>query len=68
MYGLVGSRQEGNAFPAIFNIEEDPREEVNILADHAWVIGLYLKLVGEYQKTLAKYPNPKAVDMTQFGK
>ncbi len=68
MYGLAGARQEGNGFPAIFNIEADPREENNILAFAAWVIGPYLKLVGEYQKTLEKHPNPKAVNLTQFGK
>jgi arylsulfatase len=68
MYGLAGIRQEGNGFPAIFNIEVDPREENNVVGSAAWVIGPYLKLVGEYLKTLEKYPNPKAVNMTEFGK
>jgi arylsulfatase len=57
-----------NGFPAIYNIEADPREEVNILADTGWMIGQYLKIIGEYQKTLEKYPNPKAVKLTEFGK
>ena len=57
-----------NGFPAIFNIEADPREEVNIVGTSGWVIGPYLKAVGEYQKSLEKYPNPKAVRLTQFGK
>jgi arylsulfatase len=68
MYGLAGQRQEGNGFPAIFNIEADPREEVNVLGTSAWVIGPYLNVVGEYQKSLQKHPNPKAVNMTQFGR
>ena len=68
MYGLTGARQEGNGFPAIFNIEADPREEVNTLYNSAWVIGPYLKVIGEYMKTLEKYPNPKAVNMTQFNR
>ena len=68
MYGLAGIRLEGTGFPAIFNIEADPREEVNILAINAWVIGPYLKVIGEYMKSLEKYPNPKAVNLTQFGK
>jgi arylsulfatase A-like enzyme len=68
MYGLSGRRAEGNGFPAIFNIESDPREEVNILGTSAWVIGPYLKIIGEYQKTLEKYPNPKPVRLTEFGK
>ncbi len=68
MYGLAGARQEGNGFPAIFNIEADPREENNVLGTSAWVIGPYLKLVGEYLRSLEKYPNPKPVNMTEFGK
>ena len=68
MYGLAGRRAEGNGYPAIFNIEADPREEVNIVATNAWVVGPYLKLIGEYYKTLEKYPNPKPVKLTEFGK
>jgi arylsulfatase A-like enzyme len=68
MYGLTGRRAEGNGFPAIFNIEADPREEVNVLGTSTWVLGPYLRLIGEYQKSLEKYPNPKAVDLTQFGR
>jgi arylsulfatase A-like enzyme len=68
MGGLAGTRVEMNGFPAIFNIEADPREEVNILGTSGWVIGPYLKLIGEYRKSLENYPNPKAVSLTQFGK
>jgi arylsulfatase len=68
MYGLAAVRQEGTGFPAIFNIEADPREEENVLYKSAWVIGPYLKLIGEYQKSLEKYPNPKAVNMTEFSR
>jgi hypothetical protein len=41
---------------------------VNTLYNSAWVIGPYLKVIGEYMKTLEKYPNPKAVNMTQFSR
>jgi arylsulfatase len=68
MTGLAGRRAEGNGFPAIFNIEADPREEVNIVGTSAWVVGPYLKVIGEYYKTLEKYPNPKPVRLTEFGK
>ena len=68
MQGLGGYREEGNGFPAIFNIEADQREEVNILATHGWVINQYLRLIGQYQKSLEKYPNPKAVNLTEFSK
>ncbi len=68
MNGLGGLRAEGNGFPAIFNIEADPREEMNIVGTAGWVIGPYLKLIGEYQKTLETYPNPKPVKLTEFAK
>jgi hypothetical protein len=68
MYGLAGIRLEGNGFPAVFNIEADPREEVNVLGTNAWVIGPYLRVIGEYRKTLEKRPNAKAVNMTDFGR
>jgi hypothetical protein len=32
------------------------------------VIGAYLSVIGEYRKTLEKHPNPKAVNMTDFGR
>lgn len=68
MYGLGGIRQEGNGFPAIFNIEADSREENNVVGTSAWVIGPYLKVIGEYLETLEKYPNPKPVRLTEFAK
>ncbi len=40
---------------------------VNILGTSAWVVGPYLKVIAEYQKTLEKYPNPKPVRLTEFG-
>ncbi len=68
MQGLGGYRMEGQGYPAIINIEQDPREEMNLLATSAWVIPQYIKLIGEYEKTLEKYPNPKAVNLTEFKK
>ena len=59
---------EGTGYPAIFNIEQDPREEMNIAATSGWVSGQYLRLIGEYQKSLEKYPNSTAVNLTQFGR
>ena len=68
MYGLTGRRAEGNGFPAIFNIEADPREEVNILGTSTWVLGPYLRVITEYQESLEMYPNPEAVSLTKFGR
>jgi arylsulfatase len=66
MSGGAGYREEGNGYPSIFNIELDPREELNTSTWNAWVIRYYMQLIGEYQKSLEKCPNPKAVNMTQF--
>jgi hypothetical protein len=68
MYGLGGNRRETDGFPLIFNIEADPREEVNIVGTSAWVIGPYLRAIDEYRKSLEKFPNPGAVSLTEFGK
>ncbi|CAH2395163.1 MULTISPECIES: hypothetical protein [Mesorhizobium] len=53
MTSLAGNRMKMNGFPAIYNIEADPREEVNVVGTAAWVIGPYLRIIGDYQKTLA---------------
>jgi arylsulfatase A-like enzyme len=68
MYGLGGNQIETTGFPLVINIEADQREDVNIIGTAAWVIGPYLKVIGDYQKTLEKYPNPKAVSLTEFGR
>ena len=60
MPGLGGHREELNGFPAIFNIEQDPREEVNVLATSGWVIAQYLRLIGEYQKTTREVPKSQS--------
>ncbi len=66
MGGGAGYREEMEGYPAIFNIERDPREQEDITTTSAWVIGFYLKIIGEYQKSLERYPNPKAINMTKF--
>jgi arylsulfatase len=67
-YGLSTHRVDGVGFPAIFNIERDPRELWNVVGVEGWVLGEYLRLTGEYQATLKKYPNPPGFSMTKFKK
>jgi hypothetical protein len=71
-YGDIGAygagKVRGMPTPRIDQIEADPREEMNTLFNSAWVIGPYLKVIGDYRKTLEKYPNPRAVNMTDFGR
>lgn len=53
------------AYPQIFNIEADPKEQVN-LSSHvgAWVLWPYEELIEAYQTSIEKHPNPPAVNMT----
>lgn len=67
MAGIGGYRAELTSYPSIFNIEQDPREEVNTVSVNAWTLAPYMKLIGEYRKSLEQYPNPKAVNLTKFG-
>ena len=65
-YGLSTHRVDGVGFPAIFNIERDPRELWNVVGVEGWVLGEYLRLTGEYRATLKEYPNPPGFSMTKF--
>ncbi|MCK5794782.1 MAG: sulfatase-like hydrolase/transferase, partial [Anaerolineales bacterium] len=66
--GLIGNRLEGNGMPQTFNIEKDPREQANMGAKAGWIIPQYMRIIGEYKKSLVKYPNPPAVSITEFKK
>ena len=63
MPGTGGGRIEGNSLPATFNIEQDPREENNMLALGGWIFPHYMKAIAEYRKTLEKYPNPGSASL-----
>lgn len=65
--GGLGSRTLNNELPDVYNIEMDPREQINILADNAWVLRNYLKIIGDYKKSVAKYPNPPGISLTEPG-
>jgi arylsulfatase len=39
-----------------------------VLGVEAWVLGEYMRIVGEYQASLKKYPNPPGFSMTKFKK
>lgn len=67
MEGAMGARVINNELMNIFNIEIDPREQICITADHAWVFRHYLQIVGEYKKTQETHPNPPGVSLTEVG-
>ena len=66
MTGIFGNRMENNGYPVIINHFADHREEFNIAADHAFVIGPYMKAIAAYKKSLVKDPNPPAFSLTKF--
>jgi arylsulfatase len=65
--GVLRVRLLNNELPDLYNIEMDPCEQINITADNAWVFRHYLRIVGEYKKSLEKYPNPPGVSLTNTG-
>ena len=67
-HGVYATRAEGTGYPAIFNITPDPREEMNVVGTEAWVIGVYIKIVGAYQASIKAYPNPQGFSLTTFPK
>jgi len=62
--GGLGVRVLNNELPDVYNIEMDPQERINIMADNAWVCRHYLRIIAEYKKTLEKHPNPPGVSLT----
>ena len=66
MTGIFGARTETNGYPIVINLFADHKEEFNILADNAWVLGAYLKAIVAYKKSLVDDPNPPAFSMTEF--
>ena len=66
MTGIFGNRMENNGYPIIINLYTDHKEEFNIAADHAFVLGPYMKTIGAYKKSLVKDPNPPAFSLTEF--
>lgn len=64
--GYLGRMGETAGYPEIYNIEADPREERNVAAENAWLVVPYMQLVSEYRKSLEKFPNPPAANLTNF--
>jgi arylsulfatase len=49
-------------WPMLFDLASDPGELYNLLAtkmDMGWMLGVALKFVADYQKSIAEYPNIK---------
>ena len=67
MAGYLGTTRETAGFPRVYNIEADPKEQVDVaVSGYAWVLGMYGRLVKEYKMTLKDHPNPPAPNLTKF--
>ncbi len=64
--GVQGIVAENSGYPAVYNIEWDPREKWNLLIENSWVLGPYMKAIQDYQKTLKDHPNPPAPNFTDY--
>jgi hypothetical protein len=53
-------------YPKVYNIEMDPREEIDVAGQHGWSAGPALEAVLKYKETLRKYPNPPPPNLTKF--
>jgi len=66
---MLGGLYENNAglyYPKVYNIEMDPHEDLNVGGINLWPALFASKAVKEYLESLKKYPNPPAVNMTNF--
>lgn len=53
-------------YPKLFNVEADPHEDLNVFGLFPFATEPALKEVEEYQKSVKQYPNPPAMNVTQF--
>ncbi len=64
--GYVGTMRETAGYPQIYNIEADPKEQVNVAHTNGWLVAVYLQLVAQYQASVADHPNPPAPNLTDI--
>ena len=55
-----------NGYPAIFDIEMDQGEQLNVAFLFPWVLDPALKAVAAYERSLKEHPNPPTPNVTRF--
>ena len=69
---VVGATASSNAamagYPRVYDVESDPREELNVAGLYGWSGDPILEAVVEYERSVKKYPNPPAPNITRFGR
>ena len=66
MGGTQANRIRRNGYPLMYNIEADPREQVDVGPYDSWVAGQYMRVIMEYRATLKNHPNPPAANMVDY--
>ena len=66
MLGGIFTNSSPLYYPKIYNIEMDPHEDLNVGGIQLWTLEFAYKPVREYLKSLEKYPNPPAPNLTRF--
>ena len=66
MLGDLFVGKSGLYYPLVYNIEADPHEDLNVGGINLWPLLFAYKPVQEYLESLKKYPNPPAVNITNF--
>jgi arylsulfatase len=64
--GYVGTIRETAGYPQIYNIEADPKEQLNVAHTNGWLVAKYLQLAGQYRASLQEHPNPPAPSLTDI--
>jgi arylsulfatase A-like enzyme len=64
--GYLGHSNPTAGYPMGFNIEADPREMRNVMAENGWLLEPFFEQVGAYEATLKEHPNPPAANLTNF--
>lgn len=67
MVGGIFADISGMSYPKVYNIEMDPHEDLNVGGIHFWPMIEASGPVSDYLGSLNKYPNPSAVNFTNFG-
>jgi len=66
MLGGIYANNGEILFPKIYNIEMDPREDLNLGGIAMFISGPVYQVIGQYQQSVKKYPNPPSANLTNF--
>ena len=67
MLGGLFADISGLSYPKVYGIGMDPHEDLNVGGFQFWPMQEGFKTVAAYLGSLRKYPNPPAINFTNFG-